>query len=374
VRGFGRRAAPTRSGRGASWTGLRGEVEAEYLWPVYLGEHVAPYRSFAPALGVLPWGTAGWVEPTVADCPGLAAWWREGEARWLGHRVSEKLTLRGQFDYQQKLASQFPVSPLRVVYTKSGMHLTAAKVSHARAVVDHTLYWMAARSVDEADYLCALLNSAGVTRRVRPLMAYGKDERHIDKHVWRLPIPLFDPANPVHGALVRAARRAEAEIAGRPVAGGWIAVRREIRGFLASSAVGREIEGLVGELLGGQNGQNEEPGCLRNSSSSGVLSRPRVALRWGKRPKRAMTSRWRIGVVAPHRRREGRAQGDAAVLVGEVLAVLEREVEEDALVLDEGLVVGRRRRRRGRGGGRRRRWRTPAGTRGTGCAGPGRAG
>jgi SAM-dependent methyltransferase len=235
-------------------TGLRGEVEAEYLWPVYLGEHVAPYRSFAPALGVLPWGTAGWVEPTVADCPGLAAWWREGEARWLGHRVSEKLTLRGQFDYQQKLASQFPVSPLRVVYTKSGMHLTAAKVSHARAVVDHTLYWMAARSVDEADYLCALLNSAGVTRRVRPLMAYGKDERHIDKHVWRLPIPLFDPANPVHGALVRAARRAEAEIAGRPVAGGWIAVRREIRGFLASSAVGREIEGLVGELLGGQNG------------------------------------------------------------------------------------------------------------------------
>lgn len=229
--------------------GLRGEVEAEFLWPVVLGEHVLPFRALAPALGVLPRDGAGWVEPGAA-CPGLAAWWREGEARWLGHRVSEKLTLRGQFDYQQKLAGQFPISPLRVVYTKSGMHLTAAKLAGGRAVIDHTLYWASVGSEDEADYLCALLNAATVTRMVRPLMAYGKDERHIDKHVWRLPVPLFDPANALHAGLVRAARRAEAEVAGREIAGGWVAARREFRGYLAGSAVGREIEGLVATLLG----------------------------------------------------------------------------------------------------------------------------
>lgn len=229
--------------------GLRGEVEAEFLWPVVLGEHVMPFRALAPALGVLPRDAAGWVEPGEA-CPGLAAWWREGEARWLGHRVSEKLTLRGQFDYQQKLAGQFPLSPLRVVYTKSGMHLTAAKLAGGRSVVDHTLYWASVGSEDEADYLCALLNAATVTRMVRPLMAYGKDERHIDKHVWRLPVPLFDPENALHIRLVRAARRAEAEVAGREISGGWVAARRELRGYLAGSAVGREIEGLVATLLG----------------------------------------------------------------------------------------------------------------------------
>ena len=228
--------------------GLRGEVEAEFLWPVVLGEHVMPFRALAPALGVLPRDAAGWVEPNAA-CPGLAAWWREGEARWLGHRVSEKLTLRGQFDYQQKLAGQFPISPLRVVYTKSGMHLTAAKLAGGRSVIDHTLYWASVRSEDEADYLCALLNAATVTRMVRPLMAYGKDERHIDKHVWRLPVPLFDPENALHVGLVRAARRAEAEVAGREISGGWVAARREIRGYLAASAVGREIDGLVATLL-----------------------------------------------------------------------------------------------------------------------------
>lgn len=222
---------------------LEGAVEAECLWPVVLGEHLAPYRVSAPALAVLPTeGASGKV--------GFIKWWAEAEARWAEHRASERLTLRGQLDYQQKLASQHPVAPLRVVYTKSGMHLAAAKLVGGRAIVDHTLYWAAAGSVDEADYLCAVLNAAVVTRMVRPWMAYGKDERHIDKHVWRLPIPLFDPEDPAHVRLVAAARRAEAEIAGRAVKGGCVAVRREIRGFLAESAVGREIEGLVAGLLG----------------------------------------------------------------------------------------------------------------------------
>ena len=38
--------------------------------------------------------------------------------------------------------------------------------------------------------------------------------------------------------------------------------------------------------------RSSSPGRFRNSSSSGVLARPRIALRWGKRPKRWMMSRW----------------------------------------------------------------------------------
>ncbi len=37
--------------------------------------------------------------------------------------------------------------------------------------------------------------------------------------------------------------------------------------------------------------QNDEPGCSRKAISSSVESRPRMRLRWGKRPKRAITSR-----------------------------------------------------------------------------------
>ena len=57
------------------------------------------------------------------------------------------------------------------------------------------LYWATAASTAEALYLCAILNSPTFTELVRPFMSYGKDERHFDKHIWQLPIPLYDPTN-----------------------------------------------------------------------------------------------------------------------------------------------------------------------------------
>lgn len=44
-------------------------------------------------------------------------------------------------------------------------------------------------------------------------------------------------------------------------------------------------------LIGKAAAQKREPGRRRKSFSSSVDSRPRISLRWGKRPKRAMTSR-----------------------------------------------------------------------------------
>lgn len=227
------------------WRGLaslEGEVEAGCLRPVLLGEHVMPYGLLGSALAVLP-------DAEGERGPGFVRWWGEAESLWLRHRSSEKLSLYGQLNYQQKLAGQSPGAALRVVYTKSGMHLAAAKLTDARAVVDHTLYWAAVGSEAEADFLIAILNAAVVTRMVRPLMAFGKDERHIDKQVWRLPIPRYDPGCALHGRLVAAGRAAAAELVGWRTDGRCVAVRREVRGYLAGSAVGRAIEGLVEAVL-----------------------------------------------------------------------------------------------------------------------------
>jgi hypothetical protein len=132
------------------------------------------------------------------------------------------------------------------------MHLSAAPVADRRAIIDHTLYWATVTSHDESLFLCAILNAATVTQRIRPLMSYGKDERHIDKHVWRLPIPLFDPADVVHTKLVALAEEAEKQIRELPLEGGkhFVALRRQVREHLEQSLVGQEIEGMVAELLG----------------------------------------------------------------------------------------------------------------------------
>ncbi len=78
-------------------------------------------------------------------------------------------------------------------------------------MIEHALYWATAASTCKAHYLYAILNSASITELVRPFMSYGKDERHFDKHIWQLPIPLYDPTSDIHARL--AARGPEREVA-----------------------------------------------------------------------------------------------------------------------------------------------------------------
>lgn len=83
-------------------------------------------------------------------------------------------------------------------------------------------------------------------------MSYGKDERHIDKYVWQLPIPMFDSEDVEHRRLAVLGREAEQAIAALDIDEGahFPALRRKIRKWLADSSLGKEIESLVAELLG----------------------------------------------------------------------------------------------------------------------------
>ncbi|MGH3420347.1 MAG: hypothetical protein ACRDOD_12260, partial [Streptosporangiaceae bacterium] len=56
----------------------------------------------------------------------------------------------------------------------------------------HKLYWAACDSIDEARYLCAILNAPVITARTTPLQSRGLfGARDIDKYVWTLPIPRY---------------------------------------------------------------------------------------------------------------------------------------------------------------------------------------
>ena len=113
-------------------------------------------------------------------------------------------------------------------------------------------YWASAHSVDEANYLVAVVNSAAVLSKVTDLQPLGqRDERHFDNLVWTLPIPEYDPAEPLHQDLAAAATRAEAVAAAVDLssAGHFTAKRRAIRAALAEDGVAAEMEALVDALL-----------------------------------------------------------------------------------------------------------------------------
>ena len=82
--------------------------------------------------------------------------------------------------------------------------------------------------------------------------------RDLQKHLWKLPIPEFDPANPLH-AEVSDAGKAAAKGAARQLAAlqaerdrvTVTIARRELRKWLRNSPEGRSVEQIVTRLLRG---------------------------------------------------------------------------------------------------------------------------
>ncbi|MCX6363646.1 MAG: hypothetical protein NTW58_05675 [Actinobacteria bacterium] len=144
------------------------------------------------------------------------------------------------------------MSPNRVLYTKSGQYLAAARLDDTSGVVDQSLYWANASSLDEARYLTAILNAPSLTELLAPLQSRGEhNPRHFAKLVWRLPIPLFDPANADHQQLVELAAQAEALAAATDVSGKrtFQVQRRLICEELERVGIADAIDALVLRLL-----------------------------------------------------------------------------------------------------------------------------
>ncbi|MHC3370787.1 N-6 DNA methylase (plasmid) [Rhodococcus aetherivorans] len=232
---------------------LSGTVESEFVRPVLLGESVLPFRVLSARKAVLPI-----VDNVLMDgdseridgYPGLATWVRETEHVWMTNRSSDKMSLREQLDFRRKLTQQFPVPPIRVVYAKAGMHVAAAVVTDQRAIIDHTLYWGSMSSLNEAKFLVSVLNAPSLTEMTRPLMSYGKDERHIDKHVWKLPIPKYDPENEIHVAIVASGEELSEEISQLSFESDYFITQRQaVRRQIASTNIGKKLDEAVRELL-----------------------------------------------------------------------------------------------------------------------------
>ena len=239
------------------WKGLpalTGIVESEFVWPTLLGEQIVPFHMRTPEQFVIPLTRTGDIlngeHPKIDAYPGLAAWTRTAEDVWTTQGDS-KMTLAEQIDHIRKLTQQLPVPPVRVVYAASGMHVSAALVTDSAVVIEHAVYWAAVSTAGEGHYLVGILNTPSLTELVRPLMSYGKDERHIDKAVWKLPIPTYDPADPVHTEISQLSRDLVTEIGQMTFrSSNFVTIRREIRKHLTTGLAGQRLDSLVSALLG----------------------------------------------------------------------------------------------------------------------------
>ena len=150
---------------------------------------------------------------------------------------------------------QYP-RPGQSSQASSGIHLAAARVpspdiTGRPPVIDHTLYWSEVGDVAEACFLCAILNCPRTAALLRPLMAHGKDPPHVDKQIWRLAIPEYDPGDPVHRRLAQlgAALEREASALDLDERRHFVRLRRAVRNSITNGPMAAEIAATVDDLL-----------------------------------------------------------------------------------------------------------------------------
>ena len=258
-------------------TAITGQtIESQHLFKVFLGETVASYVTLDPLKAVLPLTPEDDQLPADANGVGgiaLARLERRMRERWQTisslwetyKQPVNKLNLLAQLDYWGHLAAQVEWQrnpghrPLRVVYTKSGQP-TAALLHDNTALLDHKLFWVTCQQMSEANYLLAIINSQILYDSVGPMMAKGQfGSRDLQKHLWKLPIPEFNPRKKLHTSISQAGEAAAQGAAEqleqlRQDRGDKLTVtiaRRELRSWLRASAEGKAVEKAVGRLLRG---------------------------------------------------------------------------------------------------------------------------
>ena len=258
-------------------TAITGQtVERRHLFDVYLGETIAPYVTLEPLKALLPLKRGDADIPTDDNGPGgirlgglerrMRERWQTVNRRWEENKaLANRLNLLGQLDYMGKLSSQLEWQhnpknrTVRVLYNQSGAP-TATPLEDDEALADYTLYWIACKSTNEANYVLAIINSDALAVAVNryTIPNWAGNTRHLQKHLWKLPIPEFDPAQGLHAEIAKAgaaaAARAKAKLDDlREKRGDKLTVtiaRRELRAWLRTSIEGKTVETTVGLLLG----------------------------------------------------------------------------------------------------------------------------
>ena len=253
-------------------------IESQHVYEVHLGETLAPYITLSPLKAVLPVRSSDGDIPSAGSGVGgvrigglerrMRDRWRTVSRLWEEKKTAaNRKNLLEQLDYYGKLSAQleWQRSPnhrsVRVVYGGWGAP-TAALLHDDDAIIDYKLFWVTCKDTMEAHYLLAIINSDTLATAVNQYTTpnWAGNTRDLQKHLWKLPIPEFDPSQELHATIATAGSAAAvgvqvklAEL--REDRGDRLTVtiaRRELRKWLRTSTEGKNVEAAVAKLLAGE--------------------------------------------------------------------------------------------------------------------------
>lgn len=236
---------------------MKGSVESRFIHQVLLGSTIAPFRVLTPWSAVLPISGGEVLDSqAISNHPGLSAWWNHASMDWDTHKSQQaktaRMSLMGQLDYMSKLSKQLGGAKHRIIYSRSGNTLAAARIEDPRYIIDQTLYWIPAKNINEAYYLTAVLNSGATTQAVSAYQSRGLfGARDFAKYVWMLPIPTFDSSDELHNQIASLGQQAEqlAELVELPKESRFQTSRKIIRAELQNAGLTAQLDTAVLKLF-----------------------------------------------------------------------------------------------------------------------------
>ncbi|TXT60619.1 MAG: SAM-dependent methyltransferase [Promethearchaeota archaeon] len=107
--------------------------------------------------------------------------------------------LFSNLNYWNKLTKQINNKDFLVVYNSSGSTIKSSVIdtTKERIVIGSQNYYYSTDSINEAYYLCAILNAPILSKYIRVI----KSSRHIHKRPFSFPIPIYDEKNEAHKKL-----------------------------------------------------------------------------------------------------------------------------------------------------------------------------
>lgn len=212
---------------GKNWKEVRieGRVESKFIFASYLGKDLIPFGTLPPRPVVLPSIVEGGDRLLLDEValrnrgyPLMAEWLEKTEEKWAKHRTEKSderfPSIKDRLNYHNIFTNQDPEKQFIVIYNGRGadsyatvidredlpaIEANGARINFSDFVTDSTNYAFETDELDEAHYLCAVLNSHEIHEAVKPFQpegAYGY--RDIGRRPFRLPIPEYDDSNGAH--------------------------------------------------------------------------------------------------------------------------------------------------------------------------------
>ncbi|MGA2913119.1 MAG: N-6 DNA methylase [Methanoregula sp.] len=203
---------------------LEGEVEKDFIFSTMTGKSILPFKpQFLPI--VLPLelsrGKIRILSSGNLRSSGtfnMADWLDKAQNAWESKATKGNLqnfkNLMNYVNYHNKLIQQKQNLQYYLIYTTSGTNLASAvvdlkKIPHFRIdgidvksngfIADYTTYWYGSKSEAEAYYLCSILNSNVLNKKIKPHQTRGQwGPRHICRLPFEFNIPAFNPENETH--------------------------------------------------------------------------------------------------------------------------------------------------------------------------------